>query len=751
MTIETSFKIILLFIGTLIPFTEEKKMCPFSEIVQLQRGLYKNTDQNYFPKESCFVCAKPSEDNRIKGSVERETSFGPIPLYNRMIEFGLLGIDFPIKAFLFIQINDKCFFKAQIKRDKIKNKGFLEFYICIDNYENCPKLYGKYIFKNFKYDSTCVFLSFWMEKATKIHYAASRGCFAPSTNVFKEQEIIDIKMKECNENPYTKFDATFIFEEEKKKFFDGISILMPCTPGGYSVDPMTGRFAIDEYCSRVFWYSKADPESGLDFIVKNFFNSTEDFKFPAPLKTAEESNYKPVFIGQDELPKSLEEMTPKIEVNKRMLGKVRKGCGITESEYKDKKSLNDTEGRSLVNFKDDQEKQKDKQGTVNQSMSGKEENAGNDTKSSEGLEGRSLGKFTDEQEKQKDQQATVNQSMSGKEQISGNGSFEDEQQKQKEQQTAVNQLTSGNEQNAVNGSFEDEQEKQKDKQPTTANQSTSGKEQNAGNGTFEDEQQKQKDEQTLNQSTSGKEQNAGNGSVEDEQQNQKDNQIAVGITTSGKEQISQNGEHGVSGEIDKNGEKIKMVKYFETTESGKNTENKENYKSVENAKNEFDGLRENEIFAPATPGFIDEEQKKKDEEMTENQSKDDTEKNGENGENYRNFKKDKNEYEDLGKHESEDFRTTIETEKEILDPEMRGFMGANAKNISTMEDPVNLDDPDPTPNQKSGRKINISGSGGASDASGDSGAENSLHCPFFAAKSTISCLLICLIWRCFFL
>lgn len=39
-------------------------------------------------------------------------------------------------------------------------------------------------------------------------------------------------MKECNENPFTKFDATFIFEEEKKKFFDGISILMPCTPGG---------------------------------------------------------------------------------------------------------------------------------------------------------------------------------------------------------------------------------------------------------------------------------------------------------------------------------------------------------------------------------------------------------------------------------------------------------------------------------------------------------------------------------------
>ncbi|KAL7636054.1 UNVERIFIED_CONTAM: hypothetical protein RMT77_013872 [Armadillidium vulgare] len=230
---------------------------------------------------ACFICSKPKCNFSGDPSCNMLSTAGPIPLYNDLLEFGLLGKYFPLETNVRILFKRRnCYYHIKIIPKFIKQTVIIYIQECYHSPEN--RCYEK----EFQIEHHCKFTNYYcisvamafVEK-DKIHLATSFRCNRFASADFDPKSYLKIWSEECYfiKNK-TNLDVTFHFIQDKNRRSDGFPIIMPCSPGGYAVDPFTGRFVLGNKCWSMFSETKNN-DSGINFIIKNIYNNDEDLLF----------------------------------------------------------------------------------------------------------------------------------------------------------------------------------------------------------------------------------------------------------------------------------------------------------------------------------------------------------------------------------------------------------------------------------------------------------------------------------------
>ncbi|RXG60280.1 hypothetical protein Avbf_09326 [Armadillidium vulgare] len=168
-----------------------------------------------------------------------------------------------------------------------------------------------------------------------MHLAFSSRCNQFASSQFMDSVFVQISKKEC----YVKLESETViaaieFEQAKNRTHDGVPLIVPCSPGGYTVDAYSGRFVVGDPCYRMFSDIKKE-ESGIMFIIKKIYKNNENLLFPTKQRTP--GNIRPIYMKTDGKFIKPERMRPDTKTNNVKGNRPRDVC---DYEYARKKLKN---------------------------------------------------------------------------------------------------------------------------------------------------------------------------------------------------------------------------------------------------------------------------------------------------------------------------------------------------------------------------------------------------------------------------
>ncbi|KAL7644910.1 UNVERIFIED_CONTAM: hypothetical protein RMT77_004727 [Armadillidium vulgare] len=282
----------------------------------------------HVPPHMCFHCTKRKSEGDKAGVAE-------IPIYNNLFEFGFNAIQFPSKYTVEIRMTKECLLSISGVLDlrEMEPKLSIEIKICAKS--SNPKCINTTQSTNLKIDfvnSFCHSMAFaFMGK--KIYFQTSVRCRTPASIMFDLQKTINIENEKClidtiEDNLHASIE-TYL----RGYVYDGFPIMLPCSPGGYAVDPFTGRFLIDNECYNYFQkVSRNREEDGINFIIKKVYKNNENLIFPT--KIMNPYNVKPIYMKNDGSPMEREKMKSKEKRNELKGNRTRIDCNYEKEEAK---------------------------------------------------------------------------------------------------------------------------------------------------------------------------------------------------------------------------------------------------------------------------------------------------------------------------------------------------------------------------------------------------------------------------------
>ncbi|KAL7635966.1 UNVERIFIED_CONTAM: hypothetical protein RMT77_013784 [Armadillidium vulgare] len=281
-------------------------------------------------KTGCLICTKQKcRDSRKLCSRQSEVK---IPMYNNLFEFGLSGKYFPESGSIKINYksNDTCYLRISLTFKPERKIFGLNLYQCYSHTYDTGTICQEES-KRIEYlmdisNEFCLYFGLAFYDADKVHLTSSPYCNKFASDKFDyHSEFYTLKKRSCYFNKTVdKPEATFELFQSEKRNIDGVPIILPCSPGGFVVDPKTGRFVINETCWKMFSDSKRE-NVGINFLINKMYNGNENLLFPqGDYRTKE--NFKPIYISDDGKAKSRESMAFKVETNKKKGNKIRVIC-----------------------------------------------------------------------------------------------------------------------------------------------------------------------------------------------------------------------------------------------------------------------------------------------------------------------------------------------------------------------------------------------------------------------------------------
>ncbi|KAL7636057.1 UNVERIFIED_CONTAM: hypothetical protein RMT77_013875 [Armadillidium vulgare] len=235
-------------------------------------------EETYVSKISCLICSKP-ECDFAGGKCSKISSTPPIPLYNNMLEFGLVGNFLPLLAFAKVKINNKCYIKTEITNKVDQGKVLIRIFTCSKRSCDPPSYEIEFTLTN---EDRCVQVGLMFLEKNKIFYAFSPTCQKVSTAFFESSKFLEIKRNRCEfDEEKNEMEVHFSFLQDDTRKIDGVPLTLPCNGGGYAVDPNRGSFWNKIECWDYLTISDFPSNNkGLDFVILKKFGGHEDYRFP---------------------------------------------------------------------------------------------------------------------------------------------------------------------------------------------------------------------------------------------------------------------------------------------------------------------------------------------------------------------------------------------------------------------------------------------------------------------------------------
>ncbi|KAL7644911.1 UNVERIFIED_CONTAM: hypothetical protein RMT77_004728 [Armadillidium vulgare] len=260
----------------------------------------------YPPSGICFLCTK-------KKSPEDDFSVVEIPVYNNVFDFGFSGMYFPKNYTTEIKMTEQCSLEitvTAVKPEATVSDLSIKISICAKSSKTgCKETsFSQSVGLKF-YNWDCLYVAVaFVEK--KIYGKITSRCQHLASSGFNENDSIDITEQECFIDDKANLQAIIKTYHSKDSKYDGFPVILPCSPGGYAVDPFTGRFAIGDQCYKFFRYLPKNIEKeGINFIIQKVYKNNENLIFPKKAKKPYDVN--PAYIQDNGEPSSKEEMKAK--------------------------------------------------------------------------------------------------------------------------------------------------------------------------------------------------------------------------------------------------------------------------------------------------------------------------------------------------------------------------------------------------------------------------------------------------------
>ncbi|KAL7634318.1 UNVERIFIED_CONTAM: hypothetical protein RMT77_014695 [Armadillidium vulgare] len=286
----------------------------------------------YVPRYSCLLCAKPECDYRNR-KCEKWASTGHLPVYFNLIEFGLYGLNFPKKTEIKIFLNVKCFLKIQITPIFNPDQVNVSISECPLKDSNCRVFFATKEY--FSFHRNCFFLALGFDENKKIYFGISITCASLPTSMFSYHDYLNHTQESCHVNT-TNLTVQYRFLQDDRRLSDGVALILPCSPGGYAVDPYTGKFLINENCETLYWQTKNLMDKGISVIIDKFYQNDENLNFPITKNETEgnkDSSFLPTYISEEFERKFSEEMKPTNVKRKNQTRRIRVGCYYNTSIF----------------------------------------------------------------------------------------------------------------------------------------------------------------------------------------------------------------------------------------------------------------------------------------------------------------------------------------------------------------------------------------------------------------------------------
>ncbi|KAL7635853.1 UNVERIFIED_CONTAM: hypothetical protein RMT77_013670 [Armadillidium vulgare] len=315
-------------------FYKGKRYKECEDILSLSNLRKPNTLSSFLKPSSCLVCTVPVcdfSDSKCKQVSALETLY----VYNNIFEFGIPLIYFPKKVFLRLNINPNCYFKL-ILEEAAKNYT-INVEECLVSNGQCEIRKSVYhdLVKKFPFCANLVFL---FHDDNKIHYGFSPKCDVIASTELEQSTYLVIDHKSCH---FNKSADTISVEievlQDDDRTYNGIPIILPCSPGGYTVDTKSGRFIHGKACKKMAFRSDS-PRKGIQFILEKLYGNNEDLLFPSEIHSDRSYPY-PIYYRLNEEFYSPSQMKTRRVKNEQAQNRERIGCFTKQGSTTTSKSL----------------------------------------------------------------------------------------------------------------------------------------------------------------------------------------------------------------------------------------------------------------------------------------------------------------------------------------------------------------------------------------------------------------------------
>ncbi|KAL7634090.1 UNVERIFIED_CONTAM: hypothetical protein RMT77_015418 [Armadillidium vulgare] len=318
-------------------FAEEKESC--SEILASENyviwtnmATFTSIFYHVF-KTGCLVCTQPECNFSSPKCKEKWSRLGKgkLPVYNNVLEFGLSGKYFPMISIIKLYLNKNCYFKIFVVPHRSRNELFVEMSECkLGKTEEDEKCIQNVFIKEYwiEFDNEyCLYFGIAIFAKDRLHVTSSPFCNKFASANFNVSNYVEIKNEECYYNKdRDKPEVEYRFRQFDGRKFDGVPVILPCSPGGFAVDPKTGLFVTGKTCLKMFSDSTLSEGLGINFLIKNIYNNTEDLIFPTKDYRNSE-DISPIYFPENGLnPKDRESMKPKPKPNTEKGNRRRRIC-----------------------------------------------------------------------------------------------------------------------------------------------------------------------------------------------------------------------------------------------------------------------------------------------------------------------------------------------------------------------------------------------------------------------------------------
>ncbi|KAL7647530.1 UNVERIFIED_CONTAM: hypothetical protein RMT77_001130 [Armadillidium vulgare] len=293
------------------------------KIIEQTKAKFKYYKNYLVPEISCLACSQPI----LGTSSSKGKSTLKFPLYNNILEFGFVKRYIPMNTNVAIKINDECSYKLVVTRDANPKVIQTNLFECLNN-ECLNEINEHYI--NLTENEKCLHIGLMFIEKNWLYLSFSRKCKYVPTVYFDLSTAIASRVDECMFRAKTDtLSVSFEFSINSSYPMDAVPVTLPCSPGGYVVNHVSGKFYTGSKCEANF----IDPEilsndTGIDLVVKFLYGENESLVFPNKSSQKYASTTYPIYLFENGNAASREEMAPKVEKDEMSKYEPRKMCSI---------------------------------------------------------------------------------------------------------------------------------------------------------------------------------------------------------------------------------------------------------------------------------------------------------------------------------------------------------------------------------------------------------------------------------------
>ncbi|KAL7632057.1 UNVERIFIED_CONTAM: hypothetical protein RMT77_017620 [Armadillidium vulgare] len=296
----------------------------------------KTENKKHIVFSSGIVCTKVSCDWSVDSTCKNGTFSEVLQWETDIFEIGFdQSEDRPREVVIRIDLNEDYYIEIKVISGKGKRTLKIILNECSHTEKQCLENRNFTLHDlNIKSDRTLVAIGF--RKDEKMNFAAVSESKTRATNLFGRENEYEFKTpgfyfntnETMNITVYSKFDENFVY--------DGFRMYLPTSVGGLFFKK-DGYLVHDKYSCDTY-YNNPDNEKGLAYIIREYFNNSENWKAP-PVKWTRFATVP--YFDENGMKVERDQMLVKERKNPNFDAKKmrRKGCKYVEKRHIDTTTL----------------------------------------------------------------------------------------------------------------------------------------------------------------------------------------------------------------------------------------------------------------------------------------------------------------------------------------------------------------------------------------------------------------------------